>query len=440
MEKSSGHDIEKVSPGSPAYAADIRPGWKLHRIDNQQIGDIIDYKIMESDDRLRLLVQDEAGIFRRIRIIKPPETPLGLYFTPPTISIMHYCVNRCIFCFVEQNPTGMRPALYIKDDDYRLSFLYGNFITLNRLTEPELERIIRLQLSPLYVSVHTTNPDLRRVMFGTKKAEKGLINLARLVDSGIRIHAQVVLCPGFNTGSEMERTISDLSTMGSNLTSIALVPIGLTGHRCGLEPLRKFEPREAAELVEKISVMQRLFLKERGSRFVFLADEFYNLAGAEYPADSEYEGYPQLENGVGLARNFLNELALIEQQEALPLAKPFSVTIAAGQAASSLMELLAAGFSSIDQLSIRVEIVKNEFFGDPVTVSGLLTGSDLIAALKGKDLGDAVFISETLLKDESNFFLDDLTVNEVESALNASVYAVNGPLDLHSKIRGIAGK
>ncbi len=440
MNKPAGHIIESVSPGSPAAAAGIKAGWRLYRIDNQPIGDIIDYKIMESDNHPDMILRDEKGTFRRKKITKPSRRPLGLHFTPPTISGMHHCGNRCIFCFVEQNPQGMRQALYVKDDDYRLSFLYGNFITLNRVSDFELERIIRLQLSPLYVSVHTTNPALRRIMFGTKKVEKGLHNLKKLVQSGIRIHAQVVLCPGFNTGIEMERTIRDLGQMGSNLASVALVPIGLTGHRSGLEPLRRFEAEEAADLVEQISAIQRTFLQERGTRFVFLADEFYNLSDIEYPGDSEYEGYPQLENGVGLARHFLNELTAVEQQETPALSDPLTVTIAAGRAAGSLMKRLAVVFASIDELTINLKIINNQFFGDQVTVSGLLTGSDLLTALEGNELGSVVFISEALLKDESNLFLDDLALNEVEKKLNVPVYAVSGPLELISKTLEIAGE
>jgi len=439
MNIATGHLIEKVSSGSPAAAAGIKPGWKLYRIDNQQIGDIIDYKIMESGDTLRLLLQDKQGVFHRLKIGKPAGSDLGLHFSPPTISALQKCCNNCIFCFVDQNPGGMRPALYIKDDDYRLSFLYGNFITLNRITEPELKRITRLQLSPLYVSVHTTNPALRQIMFGTKKAIKGLLNLKRLVNAGIRIHAQVVLCPGFNTGTEMEHTIKDLGQMGPNLSSVALVPVGLTGHRSGLERLKQFDPVEAEELVEKIKAIQLTFLREKESRFVFLADEFYNLAGLAVPGDNEYEGYPQLENGVGLTRLFLDELEMIKKQLPDSLETAAKISIATGRAAESIMKQLAMIFAEIDNLTINLKIIDNKFFGDQVTVSGLLTGGDLLAALEGDDLGDALFISKALLKDQSNCFLDDLDLNEIEKVLAVPVHAVSGPLELLSRIREIGG-
>lgn len=438
METTQGAKIEKVDPGSPAEAAGIKAGWQLLRIDNMSVGDIIDYKIMESDDELRLLLMNELGILHRVKIFKPVSAPLGLQFNPPTITEMQNCGNRCIFCFVDQNPAGMRSALYVKDDDYRLSFLYGNFITLNRLNSSELDRIIRLRLSPLYVSVHTTNLELRKRMFGTKKAEKGLINLQYLVNEGIQVHAQVVLCPGVNTGHEMKRTITDLSKMGLNLVSVALVPIGLTAHRSGLKNLRKFNSKEAKELIDWLEERQQLFLKDRGTRFVFAADEFYNLASFPLPNADQYEGYPQLENGVGLARHFLEELALTEKQKFATAENDLTITIAAGPAAETILQDLVRKFSAIEGLSIDLRIIRNCFFGEQVTVSGLLTGSDLLTALAGTAIGDGVFISKTMLKEGRRVFLDGLTVEEIEQALNVPVYAVSGPLELLSKLKAIA--
>ncbi len=431
--------IEKVEEKSPAAAAGIKEGWKLLRIDNEPFADIIDYKIMEADDQLRLLVMTERGILRRVKINKKIGTPLGLQFKPPTINKMQSCSNKCIFCFIDQNPSGMRSALYVKDDDYRLSFLYGNFITLNRVTASELERIIRLRLSPLYVSVHTTNPTLRALMFGTKKAEKGLSNLRWLVKNGIQVHAQVVLCPGYNTGSEMNRTIEDLAKMGSGLVSVALVPVGLTAHRSGCTKLRKFTGEEARKLLEQLEEMQLKYLKDRGTRFVFAADEFYNLAAVPFPGDEEYEGYPQLENGVGLARHFLDELELIEKQETVILDRDLKITIATGVAAKQLVEELVKVFLKIKGLDIDLKIIENSLFGKEVTVSGLLAGKDLVEALEGKDLGEMVFITKTMLKEDSTLFLDDLDLGNIEQVLNIPVFAVNSPLELLSKIRAVAG-
>ncbi len=439
MRKNEGAIIEKVLPGSPAEAAGIKTGWQLMRIDNQPVGDIIDYKIMESDDQLRLLLLTEQGILRRVKITKQVETPLGLQFNPPTITKMQHCGNNCLFCFVDQNPPGMRPALYVKDDDYRLSFLYGNFITLNRLTAPELDRITRLQLSPLYVSVHTTKPGLRNLMFGTKKAEKGLLNLQRLVKNGIRVHAQVVLCPGYNTGPEMERTLADLAALGPGVLSVALVPIGLTAHRSGLENLRKHTPEEAREMLKEVGTLQQEYLKERGTRFVFAADEFYNLASVPVPAGDRYEGYPQLENGVGLARHFLDELSVIERRHRAVPGKAVTATIAAAPAAGALLEKLVTIFSGPEDPEIDLKIISNKYFGEQVTVSGLLTGSDLLTALEGKALGDVVFISKTMLKEGSSLFLDDLTVEDVEQVLKIPVCPVSGPLEFLSEIEKLSG-
>ncbi len=431
--------IEKVEEGSPAAAAGIKEGWKLLRIDNENVVDIIDYKIMESDDQLRLLLMTERGILRRVKINKNIDTPLGLKFNPPTIDKMQRCSNKCVFCFVDQNPSGMRSALYIKDDDYRLSFLYGNFITLNRVSAAEVERIIKLRLSPLYVSVHTTNPALRNLMFGTKKAEKGLSNLRLLVQNGIQIHAQIVLCPGYNTGLEMSRTIEELAKMGSGVASVALVPVGLTAHRSKCVNLRKFTGPEAVKLLAQLENMQLKFLKERGTRFVYAADEFYNQAATRFPDDEQYEGYPQLENGVGLARHFLDELKEVEEQEAASQDCDLKITIATGVAAKSLMEELLNSFSAIKGLTIDLKIIENNFFGKQVTVSGLLTGSDLLRSLEGKDLGDMVFINKTMLKEDSSLFLDDLTLENIEQGLNKRVYAVSGPLELLAIIRDYAG-
>lgn len=429
--------IERVSPDSPASQLGIKSGWQLLRIDNKPIGDIIDFKIMESDECPRLLLQTDQGILRRLKAAKQAGVPLGLGFDPPTITKMQCCSNDCIFCFIRQNPPGLRPALYIKDDDYRLSFLYGNFITLNRLNEAEIRRIIKLNLSPLYVSVHTTNPALRTAMFRNKNAEKGLKNLKRLTGAGIRVHAQVVLCPGINTGEEMERTIRYLHRLGPNLTDIALVPVGLTAHRKNLSALRKFLPEEAAALIGRIEFLQQKFLKIRKSRFLFLADEFYITAGYDFPEDKHYEGYPQLENGVGLARQFLNELDAVADQKLPKLREKLTVTVASGLAAEILIKRLAGEFSKIDKLTLNTAIIENRFFGIDVSVSGLLAGRDIQLALEGKDLGDSLFIADSMLRENSDAFIDDMSKSRLEQTLKVNIFAVKGPLEMLAAIRNI---
>ncbi len=427
MKKADGPTIDRVTPGSPASKAAIKPGWKLISIDNQAIGDIIDYKIMESDHDLRLLLLTDRGILRRVKIKKAINTPLGLHFKPPTITKIQHCGNHCIFCFVDQNPPGVRAPLYVKDDDYRLSFLYGNFITLNRLSEKDLQRITSLRLSPLYISVQTTNPLLRAEMFGTKRAAGGLENLHKLLDEGIKFHTQVVLCPGYNDGSELDQTIEDLYKMGPGILSLALVPVGLTKHRNGLKPLRKFTSHEAEELLKKVEGLQETFLKERGTRFIFAADEFYHLASKSVPPDHFYEDYPQLENGVGLARQFLNQLHVLKEQLPGYPKKSLQLTIATAPAAKTLLEELSGILKTYLGMEVKLKIVKNYFFGEEVTVSGLLTGSDLVRSLKGKALGDVVFITKSMLKDNDSIFLDDICLEDVEKELKVPLVAVDGP-------------
>lgn len=429
-----GHLVTAVRKNTPAEKAGIKPGWRLLRVDNQPIKDILDYRILTADDQVKMLFLTDTGPVKRVSLQLHGTDSVGLEFESPAIAPLQRCPNRCKFCFVDQNPAGMRETLYVKDDDYRLSFLYGNFITLNRLNDSELKRILKLQLSPLYVSVHTTDPALRSIMFGTKRAAKGLDYLKQLIRGGIRIHAQIVLCPGYNTGPKLYQTLADLDAMGENLLSVALVPVGLTAHRSGLDDLEPVTGVDAAGLIDKIEALQKLYLKRRGSRFVFLADELYNLAGLSYPPRSEYEEFPQLENGVGLARLFLDELVQLKDQLPESLKIPVQVTLVTGQSARQLIGDLADLFSKVDGLQVNVEVAINRFFGDTVTVAGLLTGSDLIAALADRDCGNLILISQALLKDQSNLFLDNQTLSTVEDILQTPVVPATGPIEAWDKI------
>jgi len=433
-----GHLIDYVIPGSPADKAGIKAGWKLLRIDNQKIGDLIDYRILEADELLSLLLLQDEGKLKRIKITKSIGSSLGLRFNPLTIDRLQRCPNKCLFCFVDQNPQGLRSALYVKDDDYRLSFLYGNFITLNRVGEDDLRRIIRLQMSPLYVSVHTTNPELRMQMMGSKLAKIGLANLEKLVRAGIKIHCQLVLCPDFNTGAELESSIAHLAALGGNILSVALVPVGLTGHRSEVYTLRGFTPEEALRLIEQVKVLQQKYIGDRASRFVFLADEFYNLAALSYPPVIDYEGYPQLENGVGLARQFLEELEQLEKR--LPpfdlSGRELSITIVTGKAARSILEQLVTRLKQIEGLSVNLVVAENHFFGKEVTVAGLLSGSDLLKSLEKEEKGDLVFIANNLLREGGDLFLDNLSIKEVEATIKAPLKVVKGPLELIEILSG----
>ncbi len=422
--------IAGVAAGSPADAVGITAGDRLLLIDNRAVQDIIEYRIMEADDTLRLLLMGVSGRLKRVTVHKSPGTPLGLTFDPSTMAPLKRCRNRCLFCFVNQNPRGLRRSLYLKDDDYRLSFLYGNFITLNSLSPKELQRIIKLRLSPLYVSVHATDPQARRRLFGTGQARQGLENLYKLISAGIQAHLQVVLCPGYNLGNVLEKTVRDLSRLGQGALSLALVPVGLTAHRPPHPPLRRLGQKEACRLVRQAACWQRFFLKSRGGRFVFLADEIYHLAGEPFPDTGAYEGFPQLENGVGLARLFLDELNQLPEPPMKSLRHPLRVTLATGREAAPLLEQLTRRFAAVFGLSLQLEVIENNFFGSPVTAAGLLTGADLEAGLEGKDLGEALFISRSLLKDRSDLFLDGTTVTALEQRLQVPVRAVSGPEEL----------
>lgn len=420
--------------GSPAARAGIKPGWKLIKIDRLYIKDVLDYIIMTADKRFMMLFETDEGYLRRVKITTRPGEPLGIKFESPTLAPVQRCSNRCLFCFVDQNPLGMRQSLYLKDEDYRLSFLFGNYITLNRLSEGELRRITSLNLSPLYVSVHTTNPKLRQELFGNRHAGRGLSNLKKLVKAGIKVHTQIVLCPGLNTGAELKKTLYDLFSLGENILSVALVPVGLTAHRDSLPKIKGFDSKTAKKVIEFTEGMQEVYLKKRKSRFVFLADEFYQLAGLPYPGEEAYEGYPQLENGVGLVRLFLNELESIEEKLPPALERPLKVTMVTGVSACAMLKMLKKALSSVKGLQVNLVCAQNTHFGKSVTVSGLLTGRDILSALTRVKAGDLLFIPKTMLKDNSNLFLDNLAVRELEEKLKTKVKAVSGPEELLKEI------
>lgn len=429
-----GYVIESIIEGSPADRAGVKPGWKLLRVDNQEIDDVLDYRIMTADERLLMLFKTAEGYLRRVKLSLPGRMSPGIVFASPALAPVQRCSNHCLFCFVDQNPTGMRESLYMKDEDYRLSFLYGNYITLNSLNEAALERIIRLNLSPLYISVHTTNPELRKTLFGNRHAGRGIENLKKLIKAGIKVHTQLVLCPGLNTGKELEKTLDDLNAMGENVLTVALVPVGLTEHRKNLASLNLFSSREAKNILESIEERQKQYLKERKSRFVFPADELYNLAGLPYPAGEAYEGYPQLENGVGLARMFLDEMNQVAGSMPARLEYPLKVTIITGKSAFSLLKTLTGKLVRIKGLEINLVPAENHHFGRTITVSGLLTGADILSSLQGKEAGDVVFITRSMLKENSELFLDNLSISELEEKLRTRIKAVSGPAELLAEI------
>jgi len=426
--------IEKVNPNSIAEEIELAPGDKVISINGKKIEDLIDYQYMCADEYLELYVIKKNGEEIIFELEKNYDEDLGLVFAAATFDGIHPCQNRCLFCFVDQMPKGMRPSLYIKDDDYRLSFIHGNFVTLTNLTESDVKRIISLHLSPLYVSVHATDPEVRKLLLGNPNAGKILEQLEVLASAGIQMHTQIVLCPGINDGKILDKSIQDLAKLYPNVLSLAVVPVGLTKFREGLFELDTFNYSTSRDVLRQITNWQKKLLPVLGTRFVFPADEFYMLADIPVPSVDDYEGFPQLENGVGLVRLFLEEF--YEYENAIPefISKKRSISIAYGLSPSKILSKLVDRLNQVKNLTVYGYPIPHRFWGEKVTVTGLLTGSDLIAELKGKKLGDTLYISEAMVRKEGGLFLDNMTVEEVASLLNVKIDVTLGIKDLLKKI------
>ena len=427
--------ITGIVPGSPAAKANIQPGDVLISINKNPIIDVLDYRFYMTDVHLDLLLHNEAKELRNVSVRKGEYDDLGLEFETYLMDKQMGCRNKCIFCFVDQTPKGMRPSLYFKDDDTRMSFLFGNYTTLTNLKDGDIERIIKMHISPINISVHTTNPELRVEMMGNPSAGEKLRYIKMLTDGGIKVNSQLVLCPGINDGKELERSISELSALCPNLQSIAVVPVGLTKHREGLYPLRTFNAEEAKQVVEITERWGDKLAENNESRIVYASDEFYLLAGLPIPEPEFYGDFDQLDNGVGL-------LALLQQEfrSAMMQAGEFNeekhLTIATGELAYPMMQQFAAEIMErFPTVKIGVEKIVNDFFGHTVTVAGLVTGQDLIAQLKGKELGSELLIPSTMLRHEQDRFLDDVTREQVEQELSVSLTTTeNDGFDLLEKI------
>ncbi len=427
--------ITGITPNSPAARSDIKASDVLISINKNPIVDVLDYRFYMTDSHLELLLHNENKELRTVNIRKGEYDDLGLEFETYLMDKQMGCRNKCIFCFVDQTPKGMRPSLYFKDDDTRMSFLFGNYTTLTNLKDGDIERIIKMHISPINISVHTTNPELRVEMMGNPSAGEKLRYIKMLTDGGIKVNSQLVLCPGINDGEELERSIRELSELCPNLQSIAVVPVGITKHREGLYPLRCFTSEEAKRVVEVTESWGDKLGSEQESRIVYASDEFYLLAGLPIPEPEFYGDFDQLDNGVGL-------LALLEQEfrSALIQAGDFTedktITIATGELAYPMMEKLSSMvMEKYPSVKIKVEKIVNDFFGHTVTVAGLVTGQDLIAQLKGKELGAELLIPSTMLRHEQDRFLDDVTREEVEAALATPLVTTeNDGFDLLEKI------
>ncbi len=417
------HIIERTEPGSIAEELELEPGDALLTINGNEIGDVLDYHYLIHDEYLLVLVEKADGEEWELEIEKDYDEDLGIVFENGLMDEYRSCRNRCIFCFIDQMPKGMRDTLYFKDDDSRLSFLQGNYVTLTNMSEEDLSRIITYRMEPINISVQTTNPELRCMMLNNRFAGEALKKLDRLYEAGIQMNGQIVLCKGVNDGEELTRSIRDLTRYLPYMESVSVVPVGLSKYREGLYPLEPFTKEEAKEVLAVIRRWQRECMERHGTHFVHASDEWYLLAGEELPGEESYDGYLQLENGVGMLRLLMDEFheALAAEQAKAPdgrQAQPHRISIATGYLAAPFIRQLAEEcMEAFPDRGITVYPIRNDFFGEMITVSGLLTGQDLLAQLRGADLGERLLLPCNLLRSGEEVFLDDMTLGELKTAL-----------------------
>lgn len=418
--------IRRVEPESPAARAGLRPGEMLLKVGENPIHDILDYKFYTYDARVLLTVKEPDGAVRTVPVRKAEGEDLGVEFETYLMDRARSCANQCIFCFVDQMPKGMRPSLYFKDDDARLSFLMGNYLTLTNLSQREIARIISLRISPINISVHTTNPQLRAEMLGHRRAGEGAALMHRFAEAKITMNCQIVACPGMNDGAELERTMGDLAQMYPSVHSVSVVPVGLTKFREGLYPLRPYTREEAAGVIDQVEAFGRAHKKRTGTSLIWCSDELYLLAERNLPEEEYYEEFAQLENGVGMLRLLRSEFArALELMEAEEMEGAMPFTIATGvSAAPFLREMVDMARKRCDKIKGTVYAIRNDFFGETVVVSGLVTGGDLIAQLQGKPLAQRLLIPINMLRAGERVFLDDVTIQAVEEALHVTVTTV----------------
>jgi putative radical SAM enzyme (TIGR03279 family) len=428
--------VATVRPRTPAGAAGLVAGDRILAINGRALRDAIDFQFYGAEDRLVLSV-DRDGARRTLRLTRGAARELGVELQPPRPGDIATCANKCVFCFIHQLPRGMRRSLYVKDDDFRLSFLHGNYITLSDLDEPSFERILEQRLSPLYVSVHATEPALRWTLLGRPRHSAEILpRLERLAKAGIRVHAQVVLCPGLNDGPHLERTVHELAPLHPHVATTAVVPVGLTRHRERLPALRTLTDAEATALVDTVAGWQTRFRARLDSRFVFLGDEVYLQAGRPLPPAEAYEGFPIAEDGVGLVRRFEDGFVRTRVRPSV-IGRLRRVTVVSGTLYAPRLARLLEGLAW-PGLHAPVVAVPNDFFGGSVAVAGLLTGQDIQRHLAARgDLGEAVLVPAVALRDGEGVFLDDLTPADVARALGVAVVAV-GP-DPRALLRALRG-
>lgn len=437
-QKYNGHLIKSIEPESIAEELEIESGDYLLAINGEEITDIFDYQYLIKDDYLEVLIRKESGEEWLLEIDKEYEEDLGIEFENSLMSEYRSCRNKCIFCFIDQMPKGMRETLYFKDDDSRLSFLQGNYITLTNMSEKDIDRIIKFHLSPINISIQTTNPKLRCKMLNNRFAGNALKKLDRLYQGAIEMNGQIVLCKNINDGPELERSISDLSKYLPFMRSVSVVPAGITKYRDGLFPLELFTREEACAVIDLIEDCQKDFYEQYGLHFIHASDEFYITAERDFPEEERYDGYIQLSNGVGMMRLFIEEFAealhkctgspeYIHKKETIRR----TLSIATGKLAYGMIKASAEQLMhAYPYIKLQVFDIRNDFFGETITVAGLVTGQDLIKQLKavqqqGISLGEQLLIPSCMLRSGEQVFLDDTTAEEVESELHINLVAID---------------
>ena len=424
MNRQKGHLIKEVLPGSIAAELDIAAGDRLLAINNEIIEDIFDYQFYVEDTYIEILIEKPDGEQWVLGVDKDEDEDLGIIFDNGLMDDYRSCHNKCIFCFIDQMPKGMRDTLYFKDDDSRLSFLQGNYVTLTNMSDHDLDRIIKYHLSPINISFQTMNPQLRCKMLNNRFAGEALKKVDRLFDAGITMNGQIVLCKGVNDGAELEFSIREMMKYLPNLESVSVVPVGLSKYRDGLYPLMPFTREDAKEVLATIHHFQREIYEKYGTHFIHASDEWYILAGEELPPEENYDGYLQLENGVGMIRLLLSEFQDAmeklrkEQEHDVILMREQEISMVTGKLAFPYIRQMAEEMMrTLHGLTIHVYGIRNDFFGEMITVSGLLTGQDIIKQLKGQPLGERLLLPQNVLRSGEDVFLDDVTVPELEKAL-----------------------
>ena len=439
MKKNFEHKISRVLPGSIAEELEIEPGDVLLAVNDQPIEDVFDYHYYTNEEYLTVLIRKPDGEEWELEIEKEFEEDLGIEFESSLMDDYRSCRNKCIFCFIDQMPSGMRETLYFKDDDSRLSFLQGNYVTLTNMSDHDIDRIIRYHLGPINISFQTTNPKLRCKMLHNRFAGDVFPKIQRLADAGIEMNGQIVLCRGVNDKEELERSIRDMTAYLPSLHSVSVVPVGLSKYRDGLYPLEPFDADSAAEVIDTIEAWQKKIYPTYGMQFIHASDEWYLLANRPLPEEERYDGYLQLENGVGMLRLLYEEVKAEVADRKQDASLHRKVSLATGRLAAPYMEKLGTMIQEkLPDVTLQVYEIRNDFFGERITVSGLITAQDLIAQLKGQELGEELLLPCNMLRSGEEVFLDDLTVADVEKALQIKIRIVES--DGCDFVRAVSGR